>query len=91
MLNLDFNFTIPYWVFLIPYGIIILLLTIFAVINLFHLLRYAFMSPIAVFTTFLLISGTFFILFISYYFLSGFDWTQELIFKNINIDSFNPL
>ncbi len=86
----DFNFTIPYWVFLIPYGIIMLLLTIFIVINLFHLLHYAFMSPVAIFTTFLLIAGTVFILFVFYYFLSSFDWQREISFSNSNINSFYP-
>ncbi len=85
----DFNFAIPYWVFLIPYCLVMLLLVVFAGINLFHLLRYAFMSPVAVFTTFLLIAGTVFILLVSYYFLSPFDWFQELTFNN-NVNSFNP-
>lgn len=90
MPTIDFNLAIPYWALLIPYVLVMLLLVFFGAINLFHLLRYGFFSPVATFMTFFLIAGTIFILMVSYYFLSPIDWLQEITIKD-SINSLNPL
>jgi hypothetical protein len=90
MSMMDFNFAIPYWVLLIPYALVMSLLIFFGVMNLFHLLRYGFFSPVAIGMTFFLIAGTIFLLMVSYYLLSPIDWSQELTIKD-TINSLNPL
>ncbi|MFH1867290.1 MAG: hypothetical protein ABIJ81_04395 [Patescibacteria group bacterium] len=90
MSNFDFNFAIPYSVFLIIYAVTMAVILFFAVSSLYHLLKYGFMSPLAVFMTFLLIAGTAFILVVSYLSFSVIDWQQELSFEQ-GYDSFNSL
>ncbi len=88
-MEFDFNFTIPYSTFLIVYLLVIVVILFFAIASLYHLLKYGFLSPTAVFMTFLLIAGTAFILFISYSVLSEMNWQQELTIGQA-YNSLNP-
>ncbi|MFH1112030.1 MAG: hypothetical protein V1712_03085 [Patescibacteria group bacterium] len=88
-MEFDFNFAIPYLVFLVVYLIAITVILFFAFASLYHLLKYGFFSPAAVFMTFLLIAGTAFILFVSYRSLVGVDWYEALTIGQA-YNSLNP-
>jgi hypothetical protein len=61
------------------YGFFVLLYIIFALINIYHLLVFGFLSFESFFMTFLLIAGTILILFITYKLGIAIDWNQSII------------
>lgn len=73
------DFSISYSIFLMIYGLVMLMLLFFAASSLYHLMKYGFLSPIGIFMTFLLIAGTATILFISFSELRVFDWQGAII------------
>lgn len=68
---------IPFLIFFYLYLALTVVLLGFGLASLFHLLRFGFFSPTSVFMTFVLISGTIFILFISKQYLAELDWQQN--------------
>ncbi|MFZ5390975.1 MAG: hypothetical protein ACOZAJ_01725 [Patescibacteria group bacterium] len=69
---------IPYTLFLGLYLLGVVVLLFFGLASLYHLLRFASLSPVSVSMTFILIAGTAIIIFLSYQQLSIIDWSQSL-------------
>ena len=66
-------------VLLIPYGILVAIFLLFAIINLYHMFTFGFLNFESFFMTFLFIAGIILILFITYELAMAIDWTQTLI------------
>ncbi len=64
---------------LIPYGILVALFLLFALINFYHMFKYGFLNFESFFMTFLFIAGIILILFITYKLAMEIDWTQTFI------------
>ncbi len=67
-------------VMLIAYGVLVLAFLIFAVVNLYHVLKFGFLGFESFFVTFIFIAGTILVLFITYKLGLEIDWTQTLAF-----------
>jgi hypothetical protein len=67
-------------VLLITYGILVLAFLIFALVNLYHVLKFGFLGFESFFVTFIFIAGTVLILFITYKLGLEIDWTQTFTF-----------
>jgi len=61
------------------YGFFVLLYIVFALINIYHLIVFGFLSFESFFMTFLLIAGSILILFITYKLGLAIDWSQTII------------
>jgi hypothetical protein len=71
-------FSIPLYIFLIPYAFILFIFALFSLINLFHLVKFGegiFADFIA--TAFYL-SVSALIVFVSWRYLSGFNWKETI-------------
>jgi len=66
-------------VFLILYGLAIVIFLIMALVNLFHLFAYGFLSFTSFLATFLFLAATVLLLFITYKFGLQIDWNQTFI------------
>lgn len=65
--------------YLIIYGVLIAIFVAMAVVNLFHLFAYGFLSYLSFLMTFLFLAGTVLILFITYKLGLQIDWNQTFI------------
>jgi hypothetical protein len=65
--------------FLVIYGLAILLYVIFALVNLYHLFRFGFISFTSFLATFLFLGASVLILFITYKLGLAIDWNQTFI------------
>ncbi|MCX6743204.1 MAG: hypothetical protein NT116_03125 [Candidatus Parcubacteria bacterium] len=66
-------------IFLIIYGLAIIIFVIMALVNLFHLFAYGFLSFTSFLATFLFLAAAVLILFITYKFGLQIDWSQTFI------------
>jgi hypothetical protein len=82
---IDIPYSVLYWIYLLG----VLAILVFAFFNLYHLLRFGFRTTVNVTMTFALIAGTVIILFISYSWLQGLDWSRYVHIE-IPIDSLSP-
>ncbi|MBD3360055.1 MAG: hypothetical protein GF365_05115 [Candidatus Buchananbacteria bacterium] len=67
-------------VLLIAYGVLVLAFLIFALVNLYHILKFGFLGFESFFVTFIFIAGTILVLFITYKLGVEIDWTQTIAF-----------
>jgi len=67
------------YIFLIFYGILAAIFVIMALVNLFHLFAYGFLSYLSFLMTFIFLAGTVLILFITYKLGLQIDWSQTFI------------
>ncbi len=85
---------IPYTLFLGLYFFGVLILMIYAAINLLHVMRLSNLSNQVVTVTFIFIAGLLFILFMSYRSLIKIDWQKRFNIGNTiqsSLEEFNPL
>lgn len=78
---------IPYLVFLGLYVVVVLVTLLFCVFSMYHLLRFGFLSPLAVVMSFVIIAGVVLIVASSYQVLSHIDWGQSLELGQYKIQS----
>ena len=72
-------FEVSISVYLILYGIMVAIFVIFAIINLYHLFAFGFLSFQSFFMTFIFLGGTVLILFVTYKWGLKLDWSQTFI------------
>ena len=65
------------WGLLIVYAVFIIIFLNFAIINLYHMLAYGFLSFESFFMTFLFLAGVILVLFITYKLGLEIDWQQS--------------
>lgn len=65
----------PLSVILIPYGLLVLIFAIFALVSLFHLIRYGSLTFFSFFVTFIFLAGTVLILYSTAFLLVDTDWS----------------
>jgi hypothetical protein len=65
--------------YFIIYGLALALFIIFALINLYHLFRFGFLSFTSFFMTFLFLGTSVLVIFITYKLGQNIDWTQTFI------------
>jgi len=70
---------ISLYVYLIPYGILVVIFAIYALVNLYHLFVYGFLSYLSFLMTFLFLAGAILVLFITYKYGLKIDWSQTFI------------
>jgi len=66
-------------VFLIIYGLAIVIFLVMALVNLFHLFAYGFLSFTSFLATFLFLAASVLIIFITYKYGMQIDWSQTFI------------
>jgi hypothetical protein len=66
-------------IFLVIYGLALFLFVIFALINLYHLFKFGFISFTSFLATFLFLGATVLVLFITYKLGQSIDWSQTFI------------
>ncbi len=82
---------IPLFVLLIPYGLFLLIFLFFALVNLFHLLRFSPLNLLTFFATFLFLAGTTLILTTSYNYLITINWSQVIdLLPNFSAPTYAP-
>jgi len=65
----------PIGLLLIPYGIVVLLFLVLAVLNVYHLVHYGATSRTSFIFTFVFVAGAALIAFVSWQSLAGVDWS----------------
>jgi len=70
--------TFSLWGLLIVYAIFLLIFIIFAIINLYHMIAYGFLTFESFFMTFIFLGGVILILFITYKLGIAIDWRQTI-------------
>lgn len=78
---------IPLSTFLFAYIIYVAIFLFFTFFNLFHMLKYGFVSFWAYFLTVAYIIATGLALFVSYFYIAQVDWTQMFEILKVNPDS----
>lgn len=69
---------IPYSALLIVYGLTVAVVFVYALLNLYHVVRYGRLDATLYFMTGLFIAGFIFILFVSWTFIGRIDWSQSI-------------
>ena len=67
---------IPYYIFLFPYFIAILVILLFALFNLYHVYRYALSSKMSIAVSSVFVIGLLLMFGVSSVYIFQFDWTQ---------------
>lgn len=70
--------TIPLWALLIPYGIILVLFVFFTLMNLYHLVRFGFLTFGSVIFFLMFAGASAFVLVTAWQGLGSVDWNQPL-------------
>jgi hypothetical protein len=80
--------SIPLSIFLVIYGLAVAMMLIYALFNLYHILRFGHFDRASYFMTGLFIAGFLFILFVSYLYIRQVDFTDEIdLFEKSNFRS----
>ncbi|KPJ84991.1 hypothetical protein AMJ57_04855 [Parcubacteria bacterium SG8_24] len=74
------SFAVSLSALLIPYALAIVFFMIFAAFNIHHLMRYGATTRVSYIITFIFLSGSVLLLFISWQMLGGVDWSQQMTF-----------
>ena len=89
------DFVIPLAIFLIPFGLFLMMYLLYSAFNVYHLLRFGIYNAGAYVFTILFLGGTFVLLGFSLWILSPYDWAAPFnattIFQTEAIDIFKPL
>jgi len=72
---------IPLYIMLIIYAVFVVIFLIFALINIYHMVTFGFISFESFFMTFLLLAGTILILFTTYTYAQEIDWEETFVIK----------
>jgi len=67
---------LPLYLLLIPYGILVAVFFILALINIYHMIVYGFLSFSSTFMTFIFLVGTIIIFYATYALAADIDWMQ---------------
>lgn len=67
---------IPYIVFLGLYLVAVFIVWLFGAASFYHLVRFGFLSPLSITTSFTMLAGAVLIMFVSYQYLSAIDWSN---------------
>lgn len=67
---------VPFYIFLIPYFIAIVVVVTFALFNIYHIYRYALATRMSVAVTSIFVIGLIVMLGVSIVFVYRFDWTD---------------
>jgi hypothetical protein len=70
---------ISLYIFLIIYGVALVLFVIFALVNLYHLFYFGFLSFESFFITFIFLAATVLIIFITYKLGMAINWSQTFV------------
>ncbi len=77
------------YLFLIPYGLFLLIYLCFSLVNLYHLIKFGTANLTAFLVTFLFLAGAVLILYTSYNYILTIDWTRTInIVPNLSSPTF---
>ena len=79
--------SLPLAIILIPYGVIVLVFAIVALLNVYHLIHYSATSKTSLAFTFIFLAGTAVIAFLTWQAVGGVDWQTPI---SISLSSSSP-
>ncbi|HCC22470.1 hypothetical protein A2480_01535 [Candidatus Uhrbacteria bacterium RIFOXYC2_FULL_47_19] len=79
--------SLPLAIILIPYGVIVLVFAIVALLNVYHLIHYSATSKTSFAFTFIFLAGTAVIAFLTWQAVGGVDWQTPI---SISLSSSSP-